>query len=152
MRIVQNSVILDSSTPDYCLIENWTGGGEGNITSPPLFVDAANFNFQLLPNSPCIDRGTSITAFIESIAIDGTTITITTDFDGDLRGLDGDGLGKGLTGDGSDMDIGPDEYNPAFFFIRQHILGNQLTDDETSRTLDQNEDDEISIPDLTNSL
>ena len=34
------------------------------------------------------------------------------DFEGDLRGYDGDGLGAGSTGDGSDYDIGADEYVP----------------------------------------
>ncbi len=32
------------------------------------------------------------------------------DFDGDTRGFDGDGLGTGGTGDGSDYDIGADEF------------------------------------------
>lgn len=31
--------------------------GTGNITSDPLFVDAANDNFNLRPTSPCIDTG-----------------------------------------------------------------------------------------------
>jgi hypothetical protein len=35
-----------------------TPSGTGNITSDPLFVDAANGNFNLRPTSPCISAGT----------------------------------------------------------------------------------------------
>ncbi len=31
--------------------------GIGNITSPPMFADTANFDFNLLSGSPCIDSG-----------------------------------------------------------------------------------------------
>jgi len=34
--------------------------GNNNITSDPLFVDAANRNYNLSPSSPCIDAGTLI--------------------------------------------------------------------------------------------
>lgn len=34
-------------------------GGEANITSNPLFVDAANANYMLSTNSPCRDAGTN---------------------------------------------------------------------------------------------
>ncbi|MDP2897314.1 MAG: choice-of-anchor Q domain-containing protein, partial [bacterium] len=35
----------------------WTEGGEGNITTEPLFFDPLNMNFRLRPSSPCIDVG-----------------------------------------------------------------------------------------------
>lgn len=47
---------------NYNLTYNCTNvpDGTGNITSDPLFVDAANDNFNLRPSSPCIDTGTII--------------------------------------------------------------------------------------------
>jgi len=45
------------STPTYSCVQDWTGDGEGNIPNNPLFVDANNGDFRLLPSSPCIDAG-----------------------------------------------------------------------------------------------
>ena len=57
-------------TPDvsYCCVEGWTGelGGDGNVGSSPLFVDAlgadgiagtADDDLRLLAGSPCVDAG-----------------------------------------------------------------------------------------------
>jgi len=49
--------LADSSQPTYSCIEDWPGGGEGNIPFVPYFVDAENGDFHLLPWSPCIDAG-----------------------------------------------------------------------------------------------
>jgi len=38
-----------------CIAGGWTGFG--NIASDPLFVDAANDDYRLLNNSPCVDTG-----------------------------------------------------------------------------------------------
>ena len=48
-------------TYNYCCYFN-TGGGSGtnNINQDPLFIDAANRNYNLSPSSPCIDAGTLI--------------------------------------------------------------------------------------------
>ncbi|MDP2895346.1 MAG: choice-of-anchor Q domain-containing protein, partial [bacterium] len=46
-----------SSDPTYSCIQDWTGGGEGNVNLDPRFVDAENGNFRLRVDSPCIDAG-----------------------------------------------------------------------------------------------
>jgi hypothetical protein len=46
----------DASTLNYCCGGNPTSG-VGNITNNPLFVDCANGNLRLQPNSPCINAG-----------------------------------------------------------------------------------------------
>lgn len=85
--------LLDSN-PVYCCIQDWIGGGEGNITDDPKFVDAANNDYHLTSSSVCIDAG----AFAYPIAFD---------FEGDAR------YSNAVTearGDGTDIDIGADEY------------------------------------------
>jgi hypothetical protein len=46
-----------STDPVYSCIQDWTGGGEGNISEDPRFVDAGNGDFRLRADSPCIDAG-----------------------------------------------------------------------------------------------
>lgn len=88
------SQIDQSSIPEYCCIQDWEGGGVGNISVDPQFVDPENGDFRLLPTSPCIDAG----AYVSEVA---------TDFWGDPRGLDGTLEPRG---DGSNFDIGADEF------------------------------------------
>jgi len=49
--------LVDSSTPTYSCIEDWSGGGTGNINSDPCFVDSANDDYHIQPISPCINEG-----------------------------------------------------------------------------------------------
>jgi len=97
--------IYYSSYPTYSCVE---GGvyGTGNISANPQLVDPdgadndpatyADNNFHLVTDSPCIDAGSLIASLTE-------------DFEGDSRGFDGY---SGTRGDGSDYDIGADEYIP----------------------------------------
>jgi len=52
--------LYDSVAPSYSCIQDWTGGGTGNISLDPQLVDPANGNFHLLPSSPCIDAGGTV--------------------------------------------------------------------------------------------
>ena len=83
------------SLPLYSCIQDWTGGGAGNISAPPRFRAFPDRDLHLLPDSPCIDAGAYIADVVE-------------DFEGDSRGVDGSAEPRG---DGSDYDIGADEYD-----------------------------------------
>jgi rhodanese-related sulfurtransferase len=49
--------LYNSVTPTYSCIQDWSGGGEGNTNSNPLFVNAAGGDYRLQSGSPCIDSG-----------------------------------------------------------------------------------------------
>ena len=100
-RSLIDSQISRSSTPSYSNIQDWTQGGEGNISQDPRFVDPENGDFHLLPDSPCIDAG----KFIEDLLYD---------IEGNQRGFNGT---NEIRGDGSDYDIGAYE-----FFIRRNSV------------------------------
>lgn len=80
----------------YNCILGWPGGGWGNFSADPRFVDPAAGNYHLRSDSPCIDAGLKVNG-------------LTTDFDGDARGLAYIGDPRG---DGSHYDIGADEFVP----------------------------------------
>lgn len=86
--------LYDCPTPSYSCIQDWTGGGTGNISSNPQLLDPGNGDFHLQSTSPCIDAGGAVTG-------------LTQDFEGDPRPMDGTSEPRG---DGSDFDIGADEY------------------------------------------
>ena len=86
---------LACSAPSFSCIKNWTGGGTGNIFSDPLLVDAPAGDFHLLPYSPCIDAG-------------GMIQDLPDDYDGDPRPFDA--VNWASRGDGSNFDMGADEY------------------------------------------
>lgn len=87
--------LFNCSNPTYSCIQDWTVGGTGNITSNPLLANPAVGDFHLTVNSPCIDAGGSV------------MVNLTVDFEGDPRPFDGTSQPRG---DGSDYDIGADEY------------------------------------------
>jgi len=115
-------VLFESSTPSYCCIENWSGGGVGNITANPQLTDPTHGDFHLLPTSPCIDAG--------------GTVTLTQDFEGDPRPFDYTSLPRG---DGSNFDIGADEaFSPApLLAVSPSTLGNSclVGNDAPTQTL-----------------
>jgi len=47
--------MLNCSQPTYSCIQDWIGGGMGNIDTNPLFADPNNEDYHLLADSPCID-------------------------------------------------------------------------------------------------
>ena len=66
-----------SSIPNYCCTTPLPPNGVGNITNAPLFVDSANGNLRVQPNSPCINAGNN------------AYVTTTTDLDGNPRIIGG---------------------------------------------------------------
>jgi hypothetical protein len=98
----EGAQLYDSTTPFFSCIQDWAAGGSGNITADPQLLNPANGDFHLQSSSPCIDAGSYI-------------LLITQDFEGDPRPYDGSSEPRG---DGSDYDIGADEYYPTFHFIQ----------------------------------
>jgi len=73
--------------------------GEGNINADPLFVDAPNGDYHLLPDSPCIDAGTNTPP-------GGLPLT---DIEGNPRPMNGDGDGVAVADMGAFEALGPVE-------------------------------------------
>jgi len=71
------------------------------INKDPLFVDPQNGDFRLSEGSPAIDSGMNTSEVYGQWSDD--------DFNGVIRGVDGDGLGSSAE---DDYDIGAFEYNP----------------------------------------
>ncbi|HLH56203.1 MAG TPA: immunoglobulin domain-containing protein [Verrucomicrobiae bacterium] len=76
-------------TQHYCCTTPLPSSGIGNITNAPLFVDEANGDFHLQPNSPCINSG------------DNNSVATSIDLDGNPRVVNGI------------VDMGADEYQGA---------------------------------------
>ncbi|MBN1901110.1 hypothetical protein JW926_07280 [Candidatus Sumerlaeota bacterium] len=89
-----NPQIGYSNDPNNSCVEEWAGGGVGNITENPEIVDLANLDFHLRDISPCIDAG--------------TTIPLEFDFEMDPRMFRA--IHWETRGDGSFVDMGADEY------------------------------------------
>ena len=81
----QGAQLHTSSTPSYSCIQDWIGGGTGNISDNPQLVDPAGSDFHLQSESPCKDIGVFI-------------LGLTEDFEGDSRPQ------------GYGYDIGADEF------------------------------------------
>lgn len=99
----------------YSCIQDWTGGGDGNIGADPRFVDpdgedddpetAGDNDYRLLSESPCVDTGDNWALVPPGL-----------DLDGNLRIAFGR---HSLT-----VDMGAYEFDSVPFAITQLILGN----------------------------
>jgi len=75
------SQVYDSVGLSFCCIQDWTGGGGGNIALDPQFVDPdgpdnnpdtyADNDYRLLAGSPCIDRGKNEDWMADALDLDG---------------------------------------------------------------------------------
>jgi hypothetical protein len=80
--------LRSSSAPSYSCIQGWTGGGAGNISSDPFFVDISdpdhtNWDLHLQAGSPCIDTATNTpSGGLPATDIEGTPLPL----DGDDNG------------------------------------------------------------------
>lgn len=73
--------VYDSLTPTYSCIQDWTGGGTGNIALDPRFVDPdgpdndpatyEDNNYHLMPDSPCIDASLNEDWMSDALDLDG---------------------------------------------------------------------------------
>ncbi len=113
-RVTITNCILwgNSGTPQLAdanslTVVNYSDVEEGapgiNISVNPRFVDAHMRDFHLRASSPCIDAGMNTAG----APLGG----VTTDIEGDARGYDGSP--DATRGDGSDYDIGADEFTGA---------------------------------------
>ncbi len=50
-------LVSGCTPPTACCIQGWTGGGDGNLTNFPQFLDLEGGDYHLGPTSPCIDHG-----------------------------------------------------------------------------------------------
>jgi len=90
----EGAQLRGGSPPEYSCIQDWNGGGPGNITLDPQLAGTQNGDLHLQATSPCIDAGRLVQDLPE-------------DFEGHTRGFDGSAEARG---DGSDYDIGADEF------------------------------------------
>jgi len=80
-RAIHGAQLYDSSQPTQSCIQDWIGGGEGNIAQDPLFVDPDGAdnnpdthddnNYRLSPDSHCIDAGQNEDWMWDAVDLDG---------------------------------------------------------------------------------
>jgi len=94
---IHDMEIWECATPDYCCIQHWRHGGEGNTQEDPNFVnpDRGDFHLTLYETSisDCIDMGIDVPIYF--------------DFDGEPRPMD---VYHWVSEPGSGYDMGADEY------------------------------------------
>jgi len=60
--------LFDSGNPNHSCIQDWAGGGEGNIAEDPRFVKGG---YRLKAGSPCIDAGMNEDWMQDAVDLDG---------------------------------------------------------------------------------
>lgn len=121
--------IYQVSFPENNCIQNLDHTNWGNITGDPLFDNPGADDFHLTSGSSCIDAGGDFSAL-------GMTPF---DIDGDSRGID---AVDDPRGDGSNVDIGIDEYVAVTvntlrdYLIGRHRLGSSTLEDAGVETGD----------------
>ena len=63
--------LIGCFVPSYCDIQDWTGGGTGNISADPNFVNEMTGDYHLSVSSPCIDAGDPNGLYAGQFDIDG---------------------------------------------------------------------------------
>jgi hypothetical protein len=77
----QGTQVYGSAMPSHSCIQDWTGGGEGNISGHPLFLDPdgpdndpetyEDNDYRLQADSPCIDAGKNEDWMWSAVDLDG---------------------------------------------------------------------------------
>ncbi len=75
-RAREGAQLWECVEPTYSCIQDWIGGGEGNIPLDPRFVDPENGDFHLTPWSPCIDAGNPSSPFSKEPGPNGGRVNI----------------------------------------------------------------------------
>ncbi len=105
-RAPDNPQVHDSSNLTYSCVQDWMGGGEGNIAFNPYFVDEANGDIHLMAWSPCVDAGDPASPFSNEPEPNGGRVNM---------GAYGNTPEAALTSPDSDSDGLPDDWELQWF-------------------------------------
>jgi len=102
----QEAQLSECSVPTYSCIEEWQGGGTGNISQDPRFVDPNEGDYHLWSWSPCIDAGNPKSPFSEEPEPNGGRIDM---------GAYGNTPEATSASKDTDGDLLPDDWEMLFF-------------------------------------
>jgi len=72
----RDAQIYHSSQPAYSCIQDWSGGGEGNLALDPQFIAPDQGDFHLVSWSPCIDAGNPTSDFSQEPVPNGGRVDL----------------------------------------------------------------------------